>query len=91
MTDRGVREIVRSTAHGGHRVEGSHLGLRPLVSKLVERARGDGCLSPNIESTDVPTLSLLASTISEWAGDVEPEPWRRYVAILLDGMSHAFG
>ena len=34
----------------------------------------------------MPIIGLLAGTVSEWAGHVQPELWRRYVALLLDGM-----
>lgn len=90
-TDRGLREMVYSTAYGGYRVECAKLRLHPPISDLVERARNDGHLRPDIEGTDMPVISLLAGTVSEWAGHVEPELWRRYVALLLDGMRHRDG
>lgn len=90
-TDRGLREMVYSTAYGGHGVESSRLRLSPPVTRLVERARNDGYLRPDVEPSDVPVLSLLAGTVSEWAGHVEPELWRRYVALLLDGLRHREG
>ncbi|BCI56103.1 TetR family transcriptional regulator [Mycolicibacterium litorale] len=90
-TDRGLREMVYSKAYGGDRVERARLRLVPMVSKLVERARDDGHLRPDVESTDMPILGLLAGTVGEWAGHVDPELWRRYVAILLDGMRHRDG
>jgi AcrR family transcriptional regulator len=85
-TDRGLREMVYSKAYGGYRVECARLRLDPPITKLVERARADGHLRSDIEPTDMPIVSLLAGTVSEWAGHVEPELWRRYVALLLDGM-----
>jgi AcrR family transcriptional regulator len=90
-TDRGLREIVYSKAYDGYRVECAKERLDPLISELVERARRDGYLRPEVESTDMPVLGLLAGTVSEWAGHVEPELWRRYVALLLDGMCHREG
>jgi AcrR family transcriptional regulator len=85
-TDRGLREMVYSKAYGGYRVECARERLDPPVTTLVERARADGHLRPDVEPTDMPIISLLAGTVSEWAGHVEPELWRRYVALLLDGM-----
>lgn len=85
-TDRGLREMVYSTAYGGYGVECARHRLTPVVSALVERARDDGHLRPDIGHTDVPVIGLLAGTVSEWAGHVEPELWRRYVALLLEGM-----
>ncbi|OBG80474.1 transcriptional regulator [Mycobacterium sp. NS-7484] len=90
-TDRGLREMVYSRAYGGYGVECSRKRLSPPVTRLVERARDDGHLRPDVQSTDVPILSLLAGTVSEWAGHVQPELWRRYVTILLDGMRHREG
>lgn len=84
-TDRGLREMVYSKA-GGYRVECARERLEPLTSELVKRARNDGHLRPDIEPTDAPVLGLLAGTVSEWSGHVEPQLWRRYVALLLDGM-----
>jgi AcrR family transcriptional regulator len=90
-TDRGLREIVYSKCYGGHRVECARDRLTPPITKLVERARDDGHLRPEVASTDMPIVGMLAGTVSEWAGHVDPELWRRYVALLLDGMRHRDG
>ena len=87
-TDRGLREMVYSKAYGGYRVECARSRMHPLVSKLVERARNDGHLRPDVEASDMPIVGMLAGTVSEWAGHVDPELWRRYVALLLDGMRY---
>ncbi len=39
----------------------------------------------------MPIFGLLAGTVSEFAGNVDAELWRRYVAILLDGMRYHAG
>lgn len=90
-TDRGLREMVYSTAYGGYPVECARLRLVPPISKLFERARTDGYLRTDAHHTDMPILGMLAGTVSEWAGHVEPELWRRYVALLLDGLRHRDG
>ncbi|QEN16742.1 TetR/AcrR family transcriptional regulator [Mycolicibacterium sp. ELW1] len=90
-TDRGLRQMVYSSAYGGQGVECARLRLTPPISKLVERARDDGYLRRDAEPTDMPILSMLAGTVSEWAGQVEPELWRRYVALLLEGMRNRDG
>lgn len=85
-TDRGLREMIYSRAYSGSRVDIARENLVPLVDQLVDRARRDGNLRADIEPTDAPIIGLLAGTVSEWAGHVEPELWRRYVALLLEGM-----
>jgi AcrR family transcriptional regulator len=87
-TDRGLREMVYSKAYGGYRVECARDRLSPLITTLVERARNDGYLRPDVEHTDMPIVSMLAGAVGEWAGHVEPDLWRRYAALLLDGMRH---
>lgn len=90
-TDRGLREIAFSKCYGGDRVKACQERLVPVLTKLVERAQGDGYLRPGVSSTDMPLLGLLAGTVSEYAGNVDSELWRRYVAMLLDGMRYHDG
>lgn len=87
-TDRGLREIAFSKAYGGDRVKACQEQLVPALTKLVERAQGDGYLRPEVSSTDMPLLGLLSGTVSEFAGNVDPDLWRRYVALLLEGMRY---
>jgi AcrR family transcriptional regulator len=85
-TDRGFREIAFSKAYGGARVRAARDRLRPVLRRLVERAQADGHLRPEMSSTDMPLFGLLSGTVSEFAGHVGGDLWRRYVALLLDGM-----
>jgi AcrR family transcriptional regulator len=90
-TDRGAREMAFSKTHGGDQVEAARLRLVPQITKLVERAQQDGHLRPDLSPTDMPIFGLLAGTVSEFAGQVDAQLWRRYVAILLDGIRHQSG
>ncbi|CAN5566715.1 TetR/AcrR family transcriptional regulator [soil metagenome] len=85
-TDRGLREIAFSKAHCGGRVDAGRTLLAPRISKLVDRAKRDGYLRPEISSTDVPVCGLMTGAVSEYSGEVSTELWRRYVSILLQGM-----
>lgn len=85
-TDRGLREVVFSRAYCGGRVDAARTQLHPRISKLVKRAQRDGYLRPEVSATDAPLLGLMAGTVSEYSGDVSADLWRRYVAILLQGM-----
>ncbi|MGV0811480.1 TetR/AcrR family transcriptional regulator [Mycolicibacterium boenickei] len=90
-TDRGLREIAFSKAYGCDRVKACQERLVPVLTKLVERAQGDGYLRPELSSTDMPLFGLLAGTVSEFAGHVDADLWRRYVALLLEGMRYHEG
>lgn len=87
-SDRGLREMIYSEAYAGSRIDTARLQLVPLITNLVERARNDGYLRADIQHTDTSIIGLLAGTVSEWAGHVDPGLFRRYVALLLEGMRH---
>ncbi len=85
-TDRGLREIAFSKVYGSSRVLAAQDRLKAATDKVVGRAQADGHLRAGLSSTDMPMFALLAGRVSEFAGNVNPELWRRYVAILLDGV-----
>jgi AcrR family transcriptional regulator len=84
--DKALKEIVFSTAHGHERVSGARERIKPLVAGLVDRAQQAGELREDFEITDTPVIQLMLTAVIEYAGDVEPDLWRRYLAIVLDGM-----
>ena len=86
--DRGLREMVYSNVYGRNRVERARERIVPLIAQVVERARVDGHLRPDIQPSDAFVLGLVAGTVNEWAGDVAPELWRRYVVLMLEGMRY---
>jgi AcrR family transcriptional regulator len=85
-TDRGLREVAFSKAYCGRRVDDGRNRLDPPLSELVDRAKRDGYIRAEVSSTDMPLLALMAGAVSEYAGEVSSELWRRYVAVLLQGM-----
>ena len=85
-TDRGLREVAFSKAYCGGRVDADRSRLDPPVSRLVERAKKDGYLRPEASSTDMPLFALMVGEVSAYAGEVSANLWRRYVAVLLQGM-----
>jgi AcrR family transcriptional regulator len=84
--DRALKELVFSTAHGQERVARARERIKPAVDTLFERARASGKLRDDVDVTDVPTLQLMITAVMEYAHDVSPEIWRRYLTLLLDGL-----
>lgn len=85
-TDRGLREMAFSRAYSGSRVTNAQQRLVPALQTLVTRARDDGGLRPDLCGTDTAIFGLLAGTVSDFAGHIEADLWRRYVALLLEGV-----
>lgn len=90
-TDRGLREVLFGNVDAGNRVDAARTRLVPKMTKVVERAQKDGYLRPELSETDVPIFGLLAGAVSEFAGYVDANLWRRYVAIMLAGVRHRRG
>jgi AcrR family transcriptional regulator len=84
--DRGLKELLLSTDEGRARVAGMREHLRPLASELVERARDSGVLRPDITDQDMPVIHMMVGAVIDGARDVEPELWRRYLAIVVRGL-----
>ena len=58
--------------------------LHEAITQLVGRAQDQGSLRRDIEATDVPVL--IGSALMGGAQSGDPDAWRRYVAVVLDGL-----
>lgn len=61
--------------------------VKPTLYALVERARAAGDLRPDLTATDVAVLEVAALGTVEFTAPAGPDAWRRYLAIMMDGMS----
>src|SRR4051794_6105802 len=86
LADKALKEIVFSTAHGHQRVAAARDRIKPLVSTLVTRAKADGALREDVDVTDVAIIQLMLTAVIDYAGDVSPAIWQRYLAVVLDGL-----
>jgi AcrR family transcriptional regulator len=84
--DRGLKELLGCSAHGGGGVQHARDRLRRLVTEIFDRAKDAGVLRADAAPQDAPLIQIMLGTIIDRTQDVEPEVWRRYLAIVLDGM-----
>jgi len=87
--NRGVKDIVALRGHGSHRAEAMRARLRPLLAQIVERAHEQGTLRSDFTSDDLPLIFWTANRVIELTQDVAASYWRRYLALLLDGLRPA--
>jgi hypothetical protein len=52
----------------------------------VARAQQEGDLRPGLTSTDVAMLEIAVQSTAEFTAAAVPDAWRRYLAIVLDGV-----
>lgn len=84
--NRGLKELLLSTRYGRERVVRVRERMVPLATALVERAQASGQLRPDVEATDVPLIHVMLGGIVDFTRDVDPDTWRRVLAIIVDGL-----
>lgn len=85
--DRGLRDIMLSEAYGHDRVAQMRDRIKPMLEQAVERAQRQGGLRADFRAADVPALLMMIAMTVEFGRDVRPDVWRRYLTMLLDGIS----
>ncbi len=84
--DRALKELVFSTAHGQDRVARARERIKPAVDRLVARAHASGQLRADVSLNDIPIVQLMVTAVIDYAQDAAPGVWRRYLALMLDGL-----
>ena len=81
--DRGLEEGFSRCAAEPEVAE-AKAELNELVGQLIERAQKAGAVRPDVAADDVSTL-ISAAIGGAWISP-EPDAWRRYVEVVLDGL-----
>jgi AcrR family transcriptional regulator len=84
--DRGLKELLCGPAVLRDRIASVRSRMLPLVEEIFERAKAAGDLRDDVTPLDMPAINHICGAAADLGGDVAPELWRRYVALLLDGM-----
>lgn len=85
-SDRGLREFMLGRADSTELGQRSRERIRPLVAKLVERAHTAGRLRAEVGESDIALLLPMLGGLMDASIHVEPQLWRRYLAMVLDGI-----
>jgi AcrR family transcriptional regulator len=84
--DRGAKEVMFEAPGAFEHVTHARARMLPLVSKLVARAQASGQLRPDFAAEDMPVVQLMVGSVVDAGRETEPDLWRRYLAIVLQGM-----
>jgi AcrR family transcriptional regulator len=85
-SDRGMRQVMLSSAYGQGEVAHCRDEFGMLGEQLVGRVKATGAVRADFEVTDVFVLFLLIGSVTDFAGEVAPQLWRRYFDIMIDGL-----
>ena len=84
--DLGLRQLMMFGTYDSDQVCYARDRMRPVITRLVRRAQAAGDLRADFEATDVKMIAFMLGWVAEYAAAVTPRVWRRYLAMLLDGL-----
>lgn len=84
--DRGLNQIMNDAALGDERVSEARTRIAPLITDLVDKAKRQGAVRADLDQTDVIFMQVALSAIMERSREIEPDLYRRYLTVFLDGI-----
>jgi AcrR family transcriptional regulator len=83
--DRGLREVMMGV-HDPEQLEQVQERMSTPLNEIVRRAKRAGVVRRDLEQSDLGIIIAMLCSVTEIAGDTEPELWRRYLTLALDGI-----
>jgi AcrR family transcriptional regulator len=87
--DLGLRQMMTFATYGRDQVGYARERMRPVIGRLVERAQASGDLRADLRPTDIKLIVFMLASVAEYAAEVRPDIWRRYLAVVVDGLRPA--
>ncbi len=60
--------------------------IKPTVASIIDRAREAGLLQPDVVASDFFAMIHMVDGLAEFARPVNDQVWRRYMALILNGV-----
>ncbi len=87
--DLGLRQLMMFATYDRDQVCYARDRMRPVITRLVQRAQASGDLRRDFAATDVKMIAFMLASVAEYAASAAPAVWRRYLAMLIDGLRPA--
>lgn len=84
--DRGLRQLLFSSLHAEERVARARGRIKPITDELLRRAHAAGGLRRDVTGTDIALLQFMLGAVVDYTRDIDPDAWRRFLGIVLDGL-----
>jgi AcrR family transcriptional regulator len=86
IASRGLKELVFGSDPGTAFAARARARVAPLTEQLVRCAQASGALRDDVVAADLLLLQFIVSSAAELTAPHAPELWRRYLALVLDGL-----
>lgn len=90
-TDRGLDAILMAPGRSARFTEALGRHFVPTVDQLVARAIAAGELRPDFTGQEACLLGFMVGKVAEITRSEDPNAWRRYAQLLLDGTRPSVG
>ena len=85
IADRALMDMLFTDCGDNELVADRRSRFGPLLAELVERAKAQGTVRPDLSVTDVAMAQFMITSAGSLGVDVRPDLWRRQLGIVLDG------
>ncbi|CAN5240373.1 MAG: TetR/AcrR family transcriptional regulator [Nocardioides sp.] len=85
--NRGFAELLDSP-RGRETTASAKERLQPLITELLDRAKNAGAVRAEVSTADI---AVLMHVVSQTSTADHPDLWRRYLAIMADGLKPQSG
>jgi AcrR family transcriptional regulator len=86
VQDQGIRDVLMHDGLGQTRVAAARSRFLPAAEAVVVRAQASGQLRPDVTAVELPVLLLMVETAGALTRAEDPDQWRRYLGVLLEGL-----
>jgi AcrR family transcriptional regulator len=86
VQDKGFFDAVQSRINKGDRLGDLRDEIVGLAGELLTRAQAAGAVRDDVEPQELPLLMCAAASAAAPVHGALPGLWRRYVALILDGL-----
>lgn len=84
--DRGLKQLLHQSVEGREKVARMRARMVPRIEAVMERAKADGALRPDVTIADLTILSVMIGSVVDFTAPVDSDVWERYAGLLFDGL-----
>ena len=89
IADRGVRDLALGTSYGEAQIQETRARLVPLISELLERARGENAIRASISVSDLMLIMVMITELANQSASIAPGVHERYLDFMIDALRPA--
>jgi AcrR family transcriptional regulator len=86
LHNRALTQIMNSPALDEGRVAEARDRIAPLLERLIEGAKAEGAVRPDLEQSDLVFIQEGLAAVMDRTRGIRPQLYRRYLAMFLDGI-----